>query len=656
MLLIPCATRRTKAIADNPESCRSPTRMRMSIATGRFLLLSLIVAILGGLLFTPGLPGEFLFDDLPNIVNNASIQMTTLDANALINAVATPQISGSMRGLPTLTFALDYWRGGGADPATFKITNILIHALTACAMAWFFRSLLLISGIPGVRVQWLAPALAFAWAAHPLQVSSVLYAVQRIQTLGTLFLILALWSYLTARQAQIEHRSGRTGLMLTGLFWAVAMGCKEDSALLPAYTLALELTVLRFAAANARLASLLRRSYLLATLVGATAYLLLVVPHYWQWSTIPGRDFSTPERLLTQARVICMYLWQALVPLPQHMPFYYDWLQPSRGLLQPWTTLASLAVIAALLIMAWWLRRSWPLFALGVFMFFGAHFIASNVVPLELAYEHRNHFALIGVVLALGSLLAHAGLRLRVLPAVQVALCAALLVGLGSATLLRAHTWKSNQSIARTGTEAAPRSPRAWIQLCAAYFESGGGPVPGNPHLDQAITACSAGAAATPNSLNNPALLIVLKSLRGNIVPLDWERFQQRLERAPMTPDNRRAPLILKHFVQQGVKLDKQELLQALATLVQRANPKPFDLSMIGYFVMNDLAEPDVALPYFIRAIEAASPNDPFAQQLAGELRAKDRPDLAERIELASLSRRMTPNPAGDETFATPGR
>ena len=627
----------------------------MSIATGRFLLLSLIVAILGGLLFTPGLPGEFLFDDLPNIVNNASIQMTTLDANALINAVATPQISGSMRGLPTLTFALDYWRGGGADPATFKITNILIHALTACALAWFFRSLLLISGITGVRVQWLAPALAFAWAAHPLQVSSVLYAVQRIQTLGTLFLILALWSYLTARQAQIEHRSGRTGLMLTGLFWAVAMGCKEDSALLPAYTLALELTVLRFAAANARLASLLRRSYLLATLVGATAYLLLVVPHYWQWDTIPGRDFSTPERLLTQARVICMYLWQVLVPLPQHMPFYYDWLQPSRGLLQPWTTLASLAVIAALLIMAWCLRRSQPLFALGVFLFFSAHFIASNVIPLELAYEHRNHFALIGAVLAVGSLLAHASLRLRP-PAIQVALCAAVLVGLGSATLLRAHTWKSNQSIARTGTEAAPRSPRAWIQLCAAYFESGGRPVPGNPHLDQAIAACSAGAAATPDSLNNPALLIVLKTLRGNIVPLDWERFQERLKTAPMTPDNRRAPLILKHFVQQGVKLDKPELLQALATLVRRADPKPFDLSTIGYFIMNDLAEPDVALPYFVRAIEAASPNDPFAQQLAAELSAKGRPDLAARIEQTSLARRTTPNPAGTEAVATPRR
>ena len=57
-------------------------------------------------------------------------------------------------------------------------------------------------------------ALALAWAAHPLQVSAVLYVVQRIQTMGTLFLVLALWAYLQARQAQIERGEAEVvGLM-----------------------------------------------------------------------------------------------------------------------------------------------------------------------------------------------------------------------------------------------------------------------------------------------------------------------------------------------------------------------------------------------------------------------------------------------------------
>src|SRR3546814_9182994 len=83
------------------------------------------------------------------------------------------------------------------------------------------------------------------------------------------------------------------------------------------------------------------------------------------------------------------------------------------------------------------------MFALGVFLFFAAHFIASNVVGLELAFEHRNHFALIGMVLAIGSLLAHASQRLRIRPAMQAMVCPLLLACLCGATLLRAHDWRS---------------------------------------------------------------------------------------------------------------------------------------------------------------------------------------------------------------------
>src|SRR3546814_17807823 len=106
--------------------------------------------------------------------------------------------------------------------------------------------------------------------------------------------------------------------------------------------------------------------------------------------TLPGRDFSTLERVLTQPRVLCLYLWQILVPLPQNMPFYYDWVQPSRSLLEPWTTLPAIAAVLALLGTAWRLRTRWPLFALGVFLFFAAPFLASHVVGLALRSEERR--------------------------------------------------------------------------------------------------------------------------------------------------------------------------------------------------------------------------------------------------------------------------
>ncbi|MBS0200386.1 MAG: hypothetical protein JSR70_08030 [Proteobacteria bacterium] len=603
------------------------------------MLLSLLAAFFAALLFAAGLPGEFVFDDIPNIVNNNAIQLTQLNFHSLLKTIATPQISGDMRGLPTLTFAIDYWRGNGADPATFKTTNIVIHALTVLALAGFFRKLLPFAGISDERAKWIAPALALMWAVHPLQVSSVLYVVQRLQTMGTLFLTLALLAYVKAREAQIQGRPSRIALMLTVLFWVLALDCKEDSIQLPAFTLALELTVLRFRAANARLARGLRIGYAIACGAGAMIYLFWILPHFWEWSNYPGRNFSSAERLLTEARILCMYVWQTIIPVPWHMPFYYDWVEPSRGLLRPWTTLPAIALILGLLGIAWKLKTHWPLFSLGIFLFFGSHFVTANVIGLELAFEHRNSFALVGAVLAIGSLLAHANQRLRSPPAAQAIACVLLLAALASLTTVRAYAWRSNLTMSKASTEAAPHSARAWIQLCAAYFKLGGGPTPKNPYLDGAIQACSSGASSAPYALNNLALLVVLKTVRGDVSQQDWQHLQQRLATMQLSWDNRRAILILINHEQMGVKLNRLELLKAMGTLDERTMLDPFTLSQFGYFIMNDLHEPDLAIPYFVKAIAAIPPNDPFPAQLAAELKEKGRPDLAQTIERFGTTR-----------------
>lgn len=612
----------------------------MTNTNTRFLFVSLMVAVLAGMSFTPGLPGEFVFDDIPNIVANKAVHLEQLDTENLIKVASSWQMSGYMRVLPSLSFAIDYWRSGGADPMVFKTTNLVIHVLTTVALAWFFRSVLLIAGIRSERVQWQAPALALAWAAHPLQVSSVLYAVQRIQTMGTLFLVLALWAYVVARKAQVEGHSGRTHLLLTVLLWLVAMGCKEDSVLLPAYTLALELTVLRFAAVDADLAKNLKRGYLVATIAGAAIYMLFVIPHFWHWETLPGRNFSTWERILTQPRMLCLYLQQILIPLPQLMPFYYDWVQPSRSLLQPWTTLPATIVVLSLLGSAWHYRTRAPLFALGIFLFFANHFIASNVVDLELAYEHRNHFALIGAVLAIGSLLAVASQRLGIRVQGQAFICSLLIVFLSIGTLLRAHSWRSTAGIAQAATEGAPGSARAWTQLCASRVAEGGGAIPSNPRLEEAIEICRKGADAAPQSLNSLTLLVALKSLRGDASQQDWDRLQQRARTVVMTHDNARVFTILMFYEHEGANLKKDELMKTLSILGERANLGSFILAAMGYFVMNDLSEPNAAMWYFTRSIEKTSASNPFPWQLAHELREYGRPDLAEKIESIGNAKR----------------
>lgn len=593
-----------------------------------------------------------MFDDFPNLVANTSIHLSSNTPAQLYAVLSTPQPSGSMRGLPTLTFALDYWRAGGmADPTTFKITNIAIHALTAFALAWLYQSLLLAARIPAQRAAWIAPLLALAWATHPLQVSTVLYAVQRLQALGTLFLVLALLAYLRARQAQTAGRPARADFLLTGLLWALALGCKEDSVLLPAYALALELTVLRFAAAGPHMGLRLRRGWLATSLLGAGIYALWIVPHFWSTSPYPGRDFNSAERLLTQARVLCLYLWEILLPLPSHMPFYYDWIVPSRGLLQPWTTLPAIALIGSLLAFAWRLRHRRPLFALGVFLFFSAHFVTSNVIGLEMAFEHRNHFALIGAVLAAYDALFWAGHRLRISPHAQAAVAAAALLGLGGATLSRAHDWRGAIPLARSITQAAPGSSRAWNDLCLFTLKAGGGiEAAHNPRLDEAIDACASGANADPKAISNLAMLLALKSARGDATPADWQRFQRGLGAVPMTLDNARTPFVLAYYAGLGVPMDKQQIRQALDLMLQRTGASPEQLVQAGYAVLYELKQPEEAMPYFVRAIEATPSDDSLALNLAAELQANGHGGTAAHLLMFARERRsLLPDPSSRE-------
>ncbi len=474
--------------------------------------------------------------------------------------------------------------------------------------------------------------MALTWAVHPMHVSSVLYVVQRMQTLATLFLLLALWSYLKARQAQLHGRSGRSGWLLSGLLWAVAFGCKEDAIALPLYTLALELTVLRFRAENPSLARNLRRGYTLTIVIGAAMFLFVVMPHFWSWDAYPLREFSTTERLMSQGRVLCMYLWEAVLPLPSHMPFYYDWLQPSRGLLHPWTTLTSLVLIFALLGTAWRLRHRRPLFALGVFLFFAGHFVTSNVIGLELAFEHRNHFPLVGIVLAVYDLFLLVVSRLKLGSTPYVSACVLLLAGLTGATVVRARSWDSSLNLAETSTKLAPNSTRAWNSLCIAWFELGGGAKKNNPHLGKAIDACSKAADVSTDSIKSLTNIIAFKTIQGTISEADWQRYLEGLRHSPMTPDNASSIWVILNRARDGMPVDGDRMFEAIEIINQRAPFRPIEAAAIGYFILGHTQQPDKAYPYFARAVQTTL--DPsFADGLIDDLLKEGYPEWSRRLE-----------------------
>ncbi|WP_146906938.1 hypothetical protein [Arenimonas daejeonensis] len=155
---------------------------------------------------------------------------------------------GIGRPLPMLSFALDYAFWGG-NPLGYKISGLAVHLVNALLVFVLLQRILsLLPGAVVERDRIMAGLIAAAWATHPLQVSTVLYVVQRMETLSLLFVLLALLFYLAGRTRQAEGRRGWPLLAICPPLVALGLACKETAALFPVYALALELTILRFRA------------------------------------------------------------------------------------------------------------------------------------------------------------------------------------------------------------------------------------------------------------------------------------------------------------------------------------------------------------------------------------------------------------------------
>lgn len=588
-----------------------------------------LVALATVAVFLPGLGGGFIFDDRPNIVQNQALHLADPQLADLPYAVYSFQPGNGSRMLSMASFAFDYWRSG-LDPRAFKSTNLLIHALTTVALGWLFIQLLRTAGWAADRASRVGCLLAAVWAVHPLQVSSVLYVVQRMQTLVTLFGVLALIAYTAMRRAQMEGRRSRGYALIAVLLLALGFASKEDAVLYPVYALALELTLFRFEARNSGQRRALAWGYAGAGLIGVAAFALVVVPRYWQWDLVPGRDFTTPERLMTQARVLVMYLGQMLVPMPSRMTFYYDTLSVSKGLFHPWTTSLSIALLACLALWAWMWRRSHPLFTLGVFWFFAGHALTSNILNLELAFEHRNQFPLAGIVLALGALWPLVPGQLRT-PTAQWAVALAAVAVLAGATVLRAHAWGDPHRFASYALQIAPGSPRAWAGLGAVYFESSRGD-PQSPFFTRAIEINETGALRTgsPSLYSN---VVIYKTLRGDVTRADWDRLLVSVHSQPTALQTRYMLHTMLDNVDHGVPLDEQGMVALIDAIARPSDFTAEEYRLFAAYIHNQTGSPERAFEYLEAAVVRAPAGDPETNRMFAQLAEVGREDWVERLE-----------------------
>ncbi|MDA3439431.1 hypothetical protein MJ046_03640 [Acinetobacter bereziniae] len=596
----------------------------------RFLLSVLVLVLCVVCVFIPGLHGDFILDDEINILFNRLLYIKELNFEDLIYAALSFHDGNGSRALPMASFALDYWCTGSMDASTFKATNIMIHAITTFVLALFFRRLLLIAKWNEKQAAWGALVLTLLWAVHPLQVSSVLYIVQRMQTMATLFIVFALWSYLLMRQNQIDGGRGRLQGILVIIFWLLALACKEDAVLLPVYTLMLELTVLRFQAAQSIVTKGLKQSYTLFSALATFLYLFVIVPYYWFWENYPGRDFNSLERLLTQARILVMYIGQTIIPLSDRLPFIYDDYEISRGLWQPWTTFVALLIILTLLVWAIRWRHKRPLFALGIFLYFSGHFVSSNVIGLELVFEHRNHFPLIGLVLAISDLILYLCQREKINNRITTFIFITLIMWFAGNTLFQSYIWGDGVRLGQKMTKLAPTSVRAWNQYASIYFRR----YNKTKDAKELIQAINVTENATKH-INSPSLMgniIIYKSILGTTSQTDWQRYYLTLRTTPNGWAKKESIFLLLENAEKGFKIDQGGLVKSLEIYKDQSDLAPREYFRAGVYIYTT-KYPEKALPFFKKVVELYPKNDPEVLRLIGDLTIAGRMNWVDELQ-----------------------
>ena len=432
----------------------------------RTLLLSLI-ACFTIVAYWPGLGGGFILDDFPNIVLNDAITSADLSWQSLGSVAGSTQAGPGGRPIAMLSFAFNHMLGG-LDPFGYKIINLAIHLVNAGLIMLLLRSIVIaISPIRASGVAtpdnatWLAGFSALLWAVHPLNLTAVLYVVQRMTSLSTSFMLISLLAYLHLRQSAANGWLGYgRRLLLLGVSACAAYYTKESALLLPVYALVLEGMVLKFRSDSG--ARALKVIYLAAALM-PLAWL------FWHWLQDPAwftnlyqlRPYTMLERLMTESRALWFYLYQILLPTPGSLGLHHDDFGISTGLLTPYTTLLSLLAHAAVIFLAWRFRQRWPYLAFAAAWFYGGHLLESTIFPLEPVFEHRNYLPMLGPILLIAVIAWRISHATGSGPMRRIATLCILALPFTLVTAVRANQWADPLKLAVSEAEHHPESSRA---------------------------------------------------------------------------------------------------------------------------------------------------------------------------------------------------
>lgn len=427
------------------------------------------------LIYQQGLYGDYVFDDGVNILENEKLAISSLDYTNIQAAWSSGDAGPLGRPISMLSFALNHYFTG-FNPYYFKLTNLFIHLINGLLI--FIISLKLFQwlsrqyqSIKFGSATYLACLVCVIWLIHPLNLTSVLYVVQRMTSLSSLFGLLALAIYCIWRTRTITWPN--TILALLGIITSLlaSLLSKESGILFIPLIYWVELIV--FQSKNLKFQSVyiqrIKLNHVLWCGVAVAGLLFLyLLPPYLNPANFARREFSLEERLLTESRVVFYYLKMFFYPLLSDLSLYHDDFLISKSITRPITTLYSLVGLVGISIACITLIKKHPmlLFAWGWYVI--SQLLESTFISLELIHEHRNYFGTIGFLITAVYYLAQINNQ-KVKPFVYF-LTSIYIANLAWTTWQRSEIWSNLVDHAAYEATMHPKSDRANYQLARIYM------------------------------------------------------------------------------------------------------------------------------------------------------------------------------------------
>jgi len=456
------------------ESCLIPAAGSLKDWKGDHLPVIVFLVLATALAYSSSLHDTWVLDD------------TTIGQYGSVENILSYHIG--YRKVANITFFFNKWIDP-ADPVNYRVFNIALHIFNSVLI---YLLALVTLRLPGWKDKYgvysfpVAFISGVVFALHPLNINAVSYIVQRMTSLATMFVLLGLLSYITARNSESRYRS-LCLYLLSGLCILAGIFSKENAVLSVPLILLYEtvfLSGLSAERASRRLAAISAGILILACASLFLKFQSRIVPIFdiflnWN-SPIPVQDWTatdvywTPfQHVLTEFRVIGRYLFLMVLPLPRFLVFDWWGFPVSTGLAQPLTTAFSMAFIVGAAVFSVVRMKKLPFLSFGILWYLLAISLESFIaVGSDLYFEHRNYLPMAGLII---------GVTAQLVPLMKVERVKGkyvwvpgliLAMVLGSLTFQRNMVWKDSTDLWQDTLYKTPGNLRAVISLGNAYLKA----------------------------------------------------------------------------------------------------------------------------------------------------------------------------------------